>query len=428
MTTQSVEQTEEGDSPETTQHQSLWRNRNFNAYFWGRAVSSVGDGFVHITVPLLVYAATGSALKMGTVSILGFVVGMVADLALAGVVDRMERKRVLIATDIGRFVAYSIFVAYWLIFGPSMLALYSLVVVSGTMTSMFRLAGQGLIVRVVPKERLVDAISRLSVMQSASTIIGPMLGGILSGWKGPTVALAINAASFLLSAFALLLVRVPGEALQEPAETNESTWQFLSAGVRAILQHAVLRAVTITMAFVAAWLACVEDLFTFHLKKTLAASDESVGVFFAVASVGAVLGGLSAPMFRKRFGFGASFIGGLVLEGFTILALAYTASYSTTLGVVLAFFMAQNVRFVVMLVLPQETLPERLQGRVYAAYANVMSLGVPLGTACMTLLAETYGSRVALQALGAVVFLSAILASRTAARTAEPEVVEDKPL
>ena len=131
---------------------SLWRDRDFNIYWLGQTLSGLGDAFAAIALPLLVLQSTGSLHRMGRLTALVAVAHVVAGLASGALVDRVDRRRLMIACDLGRWLVYSAVPIVWWLHGPS----YWLLVAAGAL----------------PLSALVLSARDLSPAQKARTLSG----------------------------------------------------------------------------------------------------------------------------------------------------------------------------------------------------------------------------------------------------------------
>ncbi len=168
------------DAP-STRDASLWRNGDFLILLGGQVVSSLGSQMSQLAFPLLILAITGSPAQAGIVGALRSVPALLLSLPVGALVDRWDRKRVMIWSDAGRALALGS-VPLALMLGH--LTLFQLAVASlveGTLSVTFGLADTAALPRVVTPSRVAQAVSTWQVTESVTQVIGPLVGGALYG-------------------------------------------------------------------------------------------------------------------------------------------------------------------------------------------------------------------------------------------------------
>src|SRR5947209_10752876 len=158
---------------------SLWRNRDYMLLWSGQVISSIGTQVSQLAFPLLILALTGSPAQAGFAGALRALPYIIFSLPAGALIDRWDRKRVMIICDIGRALSMaSIPVA--LAFGHlSILQLYLVSLIEGTLFVFFNLAEVACLPRVVEKEQLPAASAQHEVTFGITSLIGPSLGGAL---------------------------------------------------------------------------------------------------------------------------------------------------------------------------------------------------------------------------------------------------------
>ena len=182
------------------------RERNFRNLFFGQAASAIGDGIVFVALALYV-TDIGSPTDVGLV-LAAATLPLVAFLLIGGVwADRLPRHRMMIATDLIRFGLHALLAA--LIFTDA-IEIWHLIVIEalfGTAEAFFRPAYTGLVPQTVPEEMIQDAKAAGSTMDTIAEFAGPALASALVLGLGAGWAFAIDALTFLVSAFFLTRVR-----------------------------------------------------------------------------------------------------------------------------------------------------------------------------------------------------------------------------
>jgi MFS family permease len=250
-----------------------------------------------------------------------------------------------------------------------------------------------------------------------------MLAGILIAHFNPSTAIGIDAMSFLVSAVSLSMIRLRRVAALAPKRGKVPPHQLseLVAGIRFLFQNQVLRTVTILFAFLNLVSMGALDLFIYRLKHDLHQSAGTVGFVLGVASTGAIAAGIVAPILRRRFGFGACWIGGLMGTGLGLAGIALTRSVAAIVVFSVAFMFVSTVMSVTNMSLRQQITPDHLLGRVTAAFWTLAGITAPFGAAVATALAAPFGSAVILCAMGVTTFALAAVALFTPVNHRHPE-------
>ncbi len=397
---------------------SLWRDRDFNIYWLGQTLSGLGDAFASIALPLLVLQSTGSLHHMGRLTALVSVAHVVAGLASGALVDRVDRRRLMIACDLGRWAVYSAVPIVWWLHGPS----YTLLVVAGSVGALlgntFQVATITAVANLVPRSQLIAANGRLHGSYAVMFFVGPMLAGEVCQRFGPTTAIAIDCASFLVSAASLAFVRARFSTGGERERTS-LVGGFVE-GVRFVWGVPTLRAVTVLLGLSAFLMAGRENLLIFHVKRSLHGDDRAVGRVFALAALGAVLGAWATPKMRERWGFGACWLGAGVVMGAGLMGFGAAGSLALVAGLAMAVAFGETVRGINTMTVRQEITPDRLLGRVTASFWAMLTVPAAAGAEFTARLAERYGVRAVLPSLGAALVALMVVGAMTPIRQPVP--------
>jgi len=412
--------------PGEGQRSSFGLNHNFSIYWAGQSLSAVGDAFAFVAMPLLVLEATGSVVQMGLVTATTGVSQILMGLIAGPLVDRLDRRKLMIGCDIGRFLLYSLIPLGWWLLGPQIWLIYLVTALASALGNLFGIASITAIPNLVSKAQIMDANSRLQATFGLAFFLGPMLSGFISYYLGgPVTAVGINAASYLASIFALSLVRLRGES-QRREQAKESKLREISAGIRYLFSQPLLRSLTIFYMLTNMLTFAGLDLFIYRIKHDLGQGDNTVGIVLGVAAVGSILSALAVPLLRRRYGFGPTFIGGALLQAASLATIGLAPTVLLVLPATVGFTLGDRIQGVNSMTIRQEITPDRLLGRVTAAFWTLISVLGPIGAGVMTWLAAQFGSSPVLLAMGAGGFLLACLATLTPIRLRHPEQVYHK--
>ncbi len=368
----------------------LSRNRNFNIYWSGQILSAFGDAFGFLALPLLVLQATGSVAQMGLVTGTFGVGQLVAGVFSGMIVDRVDRRKLMIVCDLVRTLLYATIPLAWWLSGPQLWLIYVVAGVGACLGNAFQVSNITALANLVDRDQITEANSRMQLGYALMFMVGPMLAGLVSQAFGPSIAIGVDALSFLASATSLYFVRLRRASAQRPqgAERSESKIEELLAGVRFLMSNPVMRWLTILLAGFGFLATAGLDLFIFHLKHDLGQNDGAVGVLFAVASIGSIGGALAAPAIRRRWGFAGGWLGGSFVQSAALAGVGLVPNIPATGGLMISFTASQTICGINSMSLRQEITPDHLLGRVTSAFWMLMTAPGPIGAAIATALAE----------------------------------------
>jgi MFS family permease len=358
------------------------QNRKFNSDFWkywtGQTISNLGSSITLFALPLLVYKLTGSALNLGITTAAEFLPYLLFGLILGAWADRVNRKRMMIGTDIGRAL---IVASIPLLFAFGLLTIWWIYIVAfihATLTICFQAGEFAAIPSLVNQDDLVTANGRIQASYSGASIIGPLLAGVLVTLIPLSALLIFDAISFLVSSFSLTLIRISFNKGDKRAPT--SVRSDVAEGLRYVFSNPVLRNISIMMALVNFVGSTTYAQLIFFAKTRLQATDFQASLLYAAGSLGVVILALAAGPLRKKWSFSTVALGALMLEGiltvvFSLMHLYWAAVVLWTLigGVGILFNINTSS-------LRQTIVPNHLLGRVVSIASVIAWSAIPLGS------------------------------------------------
>ncbi len=291
----------------------------FRNLFFATLGSSVGTLLAAVALAIDVKDRTSSSphsgLWVGAVLVVEFLPTIAVGLLLGPLVDRLERRSLMIAADALRF---GVFVA--LPFANSPATVVGLALVAGLATGFFRPAVYAGIPNLVPEDELPSANALLQTVENASWAVGPLVGGVLTAAAGPSAAYGINAASFLVSI--ALLVRIPPRLLQSERALSRGHWRDLRDGFGAALRSPSMRAVLVGWGIASLAIGASNVATIFLAKDTLSGGDVGYGLLYGATGGGLVLGSFASATALARYGVARVYGGGLLVMAVGSLAAA----------------------------------------------------------------------------------------------------------
>ncbi|MGW5427085.1 MFS transporter [Streptomyces sp. NPDC004059] len=403
---------------EREEAQSLWGRRDFTVFWAAQTLSVLGDSFALIALPLLVLEATGSVARMGLLTAVGGAAAVLAAVVAGTVVDRVDRRRLLITCDLVRMVLYGLIPLVWA-FGPRIWLLYAVLPVCEAV-GMFFAVGYVTVVRgLVGTGRLTEANGRLNATAAAAGVLGPVGAGLVAAWTGPAAAVAVDAASFAVSAACMRWVRLrPRAGDDTPAPGRSTVRQDLRAGIAFLYRNPLLRSLTALLFGFSFLTLGLNDLVIYHLKHDLGRDDGTVGTVMAAGALGTIAGSLLVARVRRLLGFGRTWIGATALCGLACAGLGRAGTVPAVAVLAAGFLAGVGIAGTCSMSLRQEVTPEHLLGRVTSAYWTLQYSAAPVGAALLTWAAERWGTSPAALTAGTACVLLALTALLTPIRTA----------
>ena len=394
---------------EPTRRRSWLLSGDFGRFWLGQTISNLGSSFTMFALPLLVFNLTGSPINLGITTAAEFVPYLLFGLVIGAWVDRVDRRRLMIATDLARAAVIATIPLLDAFDALSVGWIYAVAFASATLTIAFDAAEFAAIPSLVPSgDDLVTANGRVQASYSTAQIAGPLLAGLLVAVAPVQQVLLVDAASFLVSAGALAMI---GRAFNAPREEGprRAIRKDIADGLRYVLGHPVLRNISAMMALINLVGATVYAQLVVFAKRQLDASDSQVALLYAAGSAGVVLLSLAAGPLRRRLSFSVAALGALALDGLLTVVLAATRWYWAAL-VLWAAISGLGIFFNINTgSLRQQIVPNHLLGRVISIAGVLAWSAIPVGALAGGWAVERSGS-VALVygVIGALVALLAI--------------------
>ena len=396
-------------TPEPSRRRSWLLSGDFGRFWVGQTISNLGSSFTMFALPLLVFNLTGSPINLGITTAAEFVPYLLFGLVIGAWVDRVDRRRLMIATDLARAAVIATIPLLAAFDALSVGWIYAVAFASATLTIAFDAAEFAAIPSLVPSDDdLVTANGRVQASYSTAQIAGPLLAGLLVAVAPVQQVLLVDAASFLVSAGALATI---GRAFNAPREEGprRAIRKDIVDGLRYVLGHPVLRNISAMMALINLVGATVYTQLVVFAKRQLEASDSQVALLYAAGSAGIVLLSLAAGPLRRRLSFSVAALGALALDGLLTVVLAATSWYWAAL-VLWAAISGLGIFFNINTgSLRQQIVPNHLLGRVISIAGVLAWSAIPVGALAGGWAVERSGS-VALVygVIGALVALLAI--------------------
>ena len=374
----------------------------FRLLFCSTLASSLGTLLAQIALAIDVKDRTNSGLWVGAVLVVGFLPTILVGLTLGPLIDRLERRKLMVTADIVRAIVF-----FALVFVGSAGGIVALAFVAGLATGFFRPAVYAGIPNLVPEEDLPHANALLQSVENASWAIGPILGGLLTAATSPHTAYWINAVSFLVSG--VLIGRIPARLLQSATALTRGHWTDLKDGFRYVRESRTLLAVLLAWGFAGLGIGSVSVSEVFLAKNTFHAGDFGYGLLFGGIGTGLVIGSFWSSSIQARLGVARTY--GLAIAvmgvGFGLGSLAPDVWVAAAFCVVGGI--GDGVAIVCNALLVQTGARDEIRGRALTVLMSGTMLVQAIGTVLAGALMPADGARWVWGAGGIVFLIAAVI-------------------
>jgi Na+/melibiose symporter-like transporter len=409
---------------------AIWRvlaaQRDLRFVLSAGLISLTGDWILRIGLTYRVYALTGSTVTSALTMVASFLPQMLLG-ALAGVfADRWDRRRTMIVADL--LLAAGL-LPLLLVHGRGQVWIVLIVLLwESSAAQFFTPAEQAMLPSLVRDDELVTANAVSGQIQNLARLAGSGLGGVIAATGGITAVALADAASFVVSAALIALIRTNGlNAARRPAwrpraraaakaaagaaaragagarpEARRSLRRQVTAlraelgdGLRWALRHRTVRTLTVFILVTSTGEGIMSTLFAPFVRHVLHGSSQAYGLVAAVQAVGGILGGLLAASLGPRISaermlsYGAVAFG-VVDLGIFLYPLGYVAVWPAAVGMVIVGFPGALTIAGAMTLLQRNT-DDTLRGRVFGALGAVEGVAILAGTVCAGLLGQVAG-------------------------------------
>jgi MFS family permease len=399
-----------------TRTRLLGANRDFTLLWSGQAVSALGSAASLVTYPLLVLHLTGSPALVGLTMATGMVVRLAVALPGGVLVDRMDKRTLMLGCDLGRAVAQACMAVGlaggWLGFGLIVAA----VVVEGALGSVFAAAEPAAVRHVVRPDQLPLALARNEARGAAAMLAGPPVGGLLFGLT-PLLPFVFDAASYVLSFVTIALIRAPMAAATERG--GRTATRELVHGLAWMWRHAFFR-VTLLLSSGLNLVSNAIIVLAIVVSEQRGDSGVTTGLLVTAAGAGTLVGALVAPSLVHRLSVRTILVANrLIWAALVPMFLVLDNTYA--IGGLIALMCLIGPTGSTAVASRQMALtPEELQGRASSARGFLAGLAGPVGAGLVGASLDLAGLGVSILGLTAWLLVMAAIAFASKAVRADP--------
>ena len=344
----------------------------FRKLFLATMGSSVGTLMAAVALTLDVQERTKhsphTGLWVSAVLIVAFLPTVVVGLFFGPLLDRLQRRALMIAADA---IRVGVFVA--LPFAPSAGAVVGLALVAGLATGFFRPAVYAGVPNLVDEELLPKANALLQSVENLSWMLGPVLGAI----AGPTISYAVNAASFVVSI--ALVLGIPARLLQSERALTRGYWRDLADGFVATLRSRSMVAVVVAWGIASLGLGAANVSQIFLAKHTFSSGGFGFGLLYGAIGAGLVLGAFYSAQLLERLGVAISYAVGLTVMAFGLVGAALSPNVWVAAGCCVVLGIGNGTAVACNALLVQRGTFDVMRGRALTFVMSATYLAVAIG-------------------------------------------------
>lgn len=367
---------------------SSFKVYNFRLYWCGQLVSQSGTWMQSVGQAWLVLQITHSALALATVAALQALPILCGTLFAGVVVDRLPKRRVLVATQI-LFLAQSSTLATLTVTGRIQLwEIYVLAVIMGCIGAFDNPARQAMAMELVGREHLVNAVGLNSAQFNGARLVGPAIAGFLIAAWGVPICFILNAISYLSALVSLLLLRSREFHAMPPRRRGNMLVEF-GEGMRFLWRRPPLMVVVIVLGGLGTFGWNTGTVIPLLAEDSLHAGSTGYGILLGSLGAGCLLAGLGMAF------HGRSSQRLLLTAGGLCIVLLLLVAYVPWFAVAMLLFVLLGAGMQAMMAsgssLLQLGAPDHLRGRVMSVYTLLMFGSTPIGALITGFLAQAIG-------------------------------------
>jgi len=349
---------------------AVLRNGRFVRLWTAQLVSTIGDALTSLAAGIIVYERTGSALSVGLMLMATAVPALIFGLIAGVVVDRYDRKRIMIAADLIR--AGLVFTIPFLVPG-SVIWLYVIVMLSASVTQFFAPANDSILPEIASEEELGAANAIMAIAQFGSTAVGFALAGLLATFNSIEAVFWIDSGTFLFSALMIATVKIAPLVVTELTTVREMI-RNLTFGAKFIWRTPILRSMNLVKIPVLISFGLQNVLLLPFAIIALSATTFEYGLQEGLTSVGFVLGSLAMARLSDRLREGQWLVVSYLGMGFFGLVYALQTNVWVAIALISVSGALNAPSFVASRLINQRNTPREMRGRVFSTSSVITTV------------------------------------------------------
>lgn len=381
----------------------LFSSREYRLLYLGQAVSAFGSMMTYAVLPWQVYQLTKSSFAVGLIGIVEFVPLFFFAFIGGALADSIDRRRLLLFTEIGLTLCVSAWLLNALLPQPRVWVIFVVAALFSTLNSLQRPARDSLPPRLLPAEQMPSAAALESMRYTVAAIISPSIGGVLAASLGARVAYAIDGATFLFSLGCLWQLR----AVPPPEKADQLSLRSIADGLRYAWSRKEL---------LGTYLIDLNAMFFGMPMALFPAMAEgfgqgAVGLFYAMPAVGAFFASLLSGWTGKVQKHGLAVTLAATIWGVAIIGFGLANQLWLAMFFLIVAGAADMISGLFRMTMWNQTIPDHLRGRLAGIELISYASGPMLGNAEAGFVASLFSVRTSVVSGGVLCVLGSVVLS-----------------
>jgi MFS family permease len=395
-------------APASSRFSHAWRalrHRNFRLFFTGQSISLIGTWMTRVATSWLVYRLTGSALLLGTVSFAGQIPTFLLAPFAGVIVDRMDRRKLLVWTQVLAGVQSLAMAALTL---AKIITIHEIIALSALqgLINAFDMPGrQSFLVQMVEDKRdLSNAIALNSSMVNMARLVGPAIAGIVIAAVGEGYCFAVDGFSYIAVVISLLMMHVSPSAIRRATTTMLVQ---LQEGWTYVANFHPIRTILLLFALLSLMGMPFMVLMPIFASQVFHGGPHTLGYLMGASGVGALISAISLAMRKSVRGLTTMIQIAAIMfgSGLILFGLSHVLALSLVLMLIVGFGMMQGLAASNTII--QTLVPEDKRGRVMSYYTMAFVGMAPFGSLLAGTLAHRFGAPHAVMITGTCCLIGA---------------------
>ena len=378
---------------------SALRHRNYRLYWFGQLFSVLAQNMEAVAQSWLVLEITNSPLLLGLTGLTFSVPTIALTLVGGAVADRADRKRIMIFSQIGSVMMFSLLAVLVMTERVALLHVMAVAFFSGCVRAFDRPSRMALLPQMVPKHDIPNAVAIGGTIWQLSKLVGPALAGMLIYLIGIGPTYLFCCAASATAVVLWLGIRLDGQRITASAG---GLLQNMMEGLNFIRKNEIYYTFIGMTFFNSVFGMSYLILMPVFARDILSVGSEGFGFLQSAGGAGALCGAILAAYFGHARGKGKQVISGALVFGAMLIVFAFSNSYPLSLALGCLLGIASQFYMTIIHTILQVNLPDQLRGRVMSIHALAWEL-MPVGGMSAGVIAEVSGAPSAVAFGGAMV-------------------------
>jgi len=378
----------------------LRTSREYRLLFLGQFVSTFGSALTFVVLPVQMWELTHSSLLVGMLGVAEFVPMLVFSFLGGMLADSIDRRRLILTAEAGLALGCVALVVNALVAEPRIWVLFVVAAAAAGFQAIHRPALEALTPRLLPPDKMPAAAALASFRFSFNFIVGPALAGVIAASFGAAAAFALDSVTYLIAIASVLLLRT----VPQPESADTPSLDALLGGLRYARSRPELLG-TYLIDIIAMFFGMPIALFPAMAESF---GHASVGLFYAMMAVGPLLVSLTSGWTSRVERHGRAITWAVVVWGFAIVGFGLARNLVVALVCLCLAGAADCVSGLFRMTMWNQTIPDRLRGRLAAIELISYTSGPYLGNAEAGLVASAFSLRASVVSGGLLCVVGAV--------------------